>query len=102
MFTMVLGFEPLALRHAVCELETVTGGDSRKHQKARYLAVFFAFWGSRNSDWEARCRRQIRQFSLTAIWQVTSGWLESIRSVSAGYRPPRVPSQYHRYTWQTL
>ena len=34
------GFESLALRHALCELETVTGDDSRKHQKARYLAGF--------------------------------------------------------------
>lgn len=30
----------LALRHAVCELETVTGDDLQKHQKARYLAGF--------------------------------------------------------------
>ena len=30
----------LALRHAVGELETVTGDDSQKHQKARYLVGF--------------------------------------------------------------
>ena len=34
------GFESLALRQAVCELETFIGDGSRKPRKARYLAGF--------------------------------------------------------------
>ena len=80
MVTMVMGFEPLALRHTVCELETVTGDNSQKHQKARYLAGFlrsgnrlsvtgrqsmlFAVWSLANSDWEtAGCGPILAVFS---------------------------------------